>query len=250
VGPGETHVFDLGSMTTWQGKAEAIEYRISGAPASFVVTLQGAQLTVRGNDNAAPGTVESVSVEVTSHPGVTPARITLRVGAAPSTLPQGGQAAQQCSQASGSSCTIDVIGAPGEVNPLPSTPLQLVSVTASSACAGVTFAVASASRVVASWDGDAPGATCSARFTVRDAQGRQTAAGRDGSVVLDLLGFPRARVDRADGLCRRQPDAACRSGRGADLVPVGHGFRRPRGWPERRDVFGAGRLPGDLRSQR
>ena len=192
VGPGETHVFDLGSMTTWQGKAEAIEYRISGAPASFVVTLQGAQLTVRGNDNAAPGTVESVSVEVTSHPGVTPARITLRVGAAPSTLPQGGQAAQQCSQASGSSCTIDVIGAPGEVNPLPSTPLQLVSVTASSACAGVTFAVASASRVVASWDGDAPGATCSARFTVRDAQGRQTAAGRDGSVVLDLLGFPRA----------------------------------------------------------
>jgi hypothetical protein len=34
---------------------------------------------------------------------------------------------QQCSQASGTSCTIDVIGAAGEVNPLPSTPLQVVS---------------------------------------------------------------------------------------------------------------------------
>lgn len=192
VAPGDTFVFDLGAMTSWRGRAEPISYRISGTTSSFALTLQDSQLTVRGGDGAAPGTVESVAIEVTSHPGVTPARLTLRVGAAPSTLPQGGQAALQCSQATGSSCEVEVIGAPGEVNPLPSTPLTVVAVTATSACTGVSFAVASPTRVVASWDGDAPGATCSARFTVRDAQGRQSAAARDGVVALDLLGFPRA----------------------------------------------------------
>lgn len=192
VAPGETYVYDLTSMTTWQGREEPIQYRVEDTARSFELTLAGSQLTIRGNDNAAPGTIESVLVEVTSHSGVAPARITLRVGAAPSTLPQGGQASQQCSQASGSSCAITVIGAPGEVNPLPSTPLELVSVAASSACVGVSFSVASPTRVVASWTEDAPGATCTATFAVRDAQGRQTAAGRDGTVVLDLQGFPRA----------------------------------------------------------
>jgi hypothetical protein len=192
VAPGQTQVYDLSSMTTWQGAPEAIRYRVADTSTAFAVTLEGAQLTVRANDNATPGTVDSVMVEVTSHPGVTPARISLRVGAAPSTLPQGGQISQQCTQASGSSCTIDVIGAPGEINPLPATALQLVSVASSSACAGVSFAVASPSRVVASWADDTPGATCTASFTVRDAQGRQSAAGRDGTIVLDLHGFPRA----------------------------------------------------------
>ena len=192
VAPGDTYVYDLTAMTTWRGAAEAIQYRIAGTAASFTLTLDGTQLTVRAADNAAPGAVEGVTVEVTSHPGVTPARITLRVGAAPSTLPQGGQLTQTCSQASGSSCAVDVVGASGEVNPLPGTPLQVVSVTPTSTCVGVTFAVASASRIVASWASDAPGATCSARFTVRDAQGRQSAAGRDGSVTIDLQGFPRA----------------------------------------------------------
>lgn len=192
VAPGETHVFDLASMTTWQGPAEPIQYRVAPTATSFEVALAGSQLTVRGADSATPGTVESVLVEVTSHPGVAPARITLRVGAAPSTLPQGGQRSQQCSQASGTSCVIDVVGASGEVNPFSSTPLQLVAVAASSACVGVSFSVASPTRVLASWTEDAPGATCSASFTVRDAQGRQSAAGRDGVVTLDLQGFPRA----------------------------------------------------------
>lgn len=192
VAPGQTHVYDLSSMTTWQGQPEPIGYRVTDTAPSFAVTLEGSQLTVRGNDDARPGAVEGVLVEVTTHPGVAPARITLRVGAAPSALPQGGQASLQCSQASGSSCTIDVIGAPGEVNPLPSTPLQVVSVASASACAGVSFAVASPTRVVASWSEDTPGATCVATFTVRDAQGRQSAAGRDGVIMLDLHGFPRA----------------------------------------------------------
>ncbi len=191
VAPGQTQVFDLTSMTSWQGRAEPIQYRIAPTAASFTLSLSGTQLTVRGNDTATPGTVESVIVEVASHPGVPPARITLRVGAAPSTLPQGGQRTQQCTQAAGSSCTIDVIGTPGEVNPLPSTPLQVVSVAAST-CVGVTFAVSSPKRITASWTEDAPGASCSASFVVRDAQGRQSATGRNGVVTLDLQGFPRA----------------------------------------------------------
>ncbi|MGB4777014.1 Ig-like domain-containing protein, partial [Microbacterium sp.] len=171
VAPGQTHVFDLAAMTAWQGRQEAIEYRIADAAASFDVVLDGARLTVRGHDDASPGVVEGVVVEVTSHPGVTPARIALRVAAAPSTLPQGGSAQQQCSQASGSSCTIEVVGAPGEVNPLPGTPLEVVGVAPAGACTGVTFTVASPTAVTASWTPDAPGARCAATFTVRDAQG-------------------------------------------------------------------------------
>lgn len=192
VAPGQTQSYDLTSMTSWQGRAEPITYQIADTAPSFDVQLAGSVVTVRGNDDAVPGSVETVGVEVTSHSGVAPSRITLRVGAAPSTLPQGGQASQQCSQASGSSCTITVIGAAGEVNPLPTTALQVVAVSAASACTGVSFAVAGPSQVAATWHDDAPGATCSARFTVRDAQGRQSSAGRDGTVVIDLQGFPRA----------------------------------------------------------
>lgn len=192
VAPGASHVLDLTAVTTWHGRAEPIQYQVTDTAASFDVTLEGAALTVRAHDNAPPGSVESVTVEVVSHPGVTPSRVTLRVGAAPSTLPQGGSTTQQCSQASGSTCTIEVIGASGEVNPLPTTALQLVSVAPSGVCTGVTFAVTSPTRVTATWTTDAPGATCSASFTVRDAQGRQSAGSRDGRLLLDLQGYPQA----------------------------------------------------------
>ncbi len=81
---------------------------------------------------------------------------------------------------------------PGEVNPLPRTPLEVVSVRPTSACTGVGFDVASSSSVRASWTADAPGATCAASVTLKDAQGRSTAGTRDARVVLDLQGFPRA----------------------------------------------------------
>ena len=192
VAPGDTHVLDLSTLTTWQGRPEAIQYAVADTAASFTVTLDGALLTVRGDDDASPGTVESVLVEVTSHAGVAPGRITLRVGAAPAVLPQGGQVSRQCSQASGISCAIDVIGVTGEVNPLPSTPLVLVAVAPTSTCTGVTFQVASPTRVVATWTDDAPGATCTTSFTVRDAQGRQSTAARNGALTLDLQGYPAA----------------------------------------------------------
>jgi len=192
VAPGDTQVFDLGTMTTWQGAPEAIAYRIDGAPASFDLSLDGSRLTVRGRDAAVAGTVESVLVQVTSHPGVAPARISLRVGAAPSTLPQGGSVQQQCSQATGSSCTIDVVGTAGEVNPLPGTPLQVVAVAPAAACTGVTFSVVSPTQVAAAWTQTGTDAACAASCTVRDAEGRQSAGSRDGRIFLDLQGYPRA----------------------------------------------------------
>ncbi|MDW4573855.1 Ig-like domain-containing protein [Microbacterium sp. M3] len=194
VGPGETATFDLKNMTTWQLREdwEGIQYALQHSGAAFEVSQAGSVVTVTGADRAVPGSEEAVLVSVTSHPAVTPARLILRVGAAPSTLPQGGSVVQQCSQASGSSCTIPVIGANGEVNPLPGTPLELVDVRQTGACAGVGFQVASSGSVTATWTADAPGATCTASFSVRDAQGRVTNSERDGRVLLDLLGYPKA----------------------------------------------------------
>ncbi|TDN90606.1 Ig-like domain-containing protein [Microbacterium sp. BK668] len=193
VGPGETTTFDLEQMTTWQLREGwgDIRYAVDYAGSAFEVTQSGSTLTVTGADRAVPGTEDAAIVRVTSHNAVVPARLLLRVGAAPSTLPQGGSATQQCSQAAGSSCTIQVIGAPGEVNPLPRTPLEVIEVRPVGACVGVSFQVASPTSVVASWAADASGATCSASYSVKDAQGRRTNAERDGRILLDLLGYPR-----------------------------------------------------------
>lgn len=194
VGPGETATFDLRDLTTWQLREdwEGIEYELDYSGFAFDVSLEGSTVTVTGADRAVPGFEEAAIVGVSSHPLVAQVRLILRVGAAPSTLPQGGSAVQQCSQASGSSCTITVIGAGGEVNPLPRTPLEVVDVRPTGACVGITFRVASATSVLASWKADAPGATCTATFSVRDAQSRVTNAERDGRVLLDLLGYPKA----------------------------------------------------------
>lgn len=195
VGPGETKTFDLRNMTSWQlGREDwaGIRYAIGDSGSAFQVSLDGSTVTVVGDDRAVPGTDTAAVVSVTSHNAVAPARLVLRVGAAPSTLPQGGTTSSQCSQAQGSSCTIGVIGISGEVNPLPRTPLEVVGVRPTAACTGVDFSVASPTSVVASWNADAPGATCSASVTLRDAQGRTTASTRDARVVLDLLGYPRA----------------------------------------------------------
>jgi hypothetical protein len=193
VGPGETATFDLRNMTRWQLREdwEGIEYALAYGGGAFEVALEGSTVTVTGADGAVPGREEVVAVSAPSHPNTAPSRLILRVGAAPSTLPQGGSAAQQCSQAGGSSCTITVVGAPGEVNPLPRTPLAVVDVRPVGACVGVSFQVSSSRTVTASWTTDAPGATCAATFSVVDAQGRRTAGERDGRLLLDLQGFPK-----------------------------------------------------------
>ncbi|KRA25627.1 hypothetical protein ASD65_15285 [Microbacterium sp. Root61] len=194
VGPGQTVTYDLTTMTTWQLRSDwsSIAYSVEYGGGSFAISADGSILTITGADRAVPGAEEAAVIGVSSHPGVAPARLILRVGAAPSTLPKGGTVVQRCSQASGSSCTFAVAGASGEVNPLPRTPLEVVEVRPTGSCVGVTFAVASASSVTASWTTDAPGATCSATFSVRDAQGRRTNGERDGAVLLDLQGYPKA----------------------------------------------------------
>ncbi|MDF2991291.1 MAG: hypothetical protein K0S37_1805 [Microbacterium sp.] len=196
VGPGETTTFDLRNMTSWQlGREDwnGIRYALEYSGSAFSsVTLDGSTVTVTGADRAVPGAENAAVITVTSHDAVAPARLLLRVGSAPSTLPQGGTTSRQCSQADGSSCTIPVVGADGEVNPLPRTPLEVAGVRPTGTCTGVSFAVASDSSITASWTGDAPGATCAASVTLRDAQGRATAGSRDARVVLDLQGFPRA----------------------------------------------------------
>ncbi|WP_292829207.1 Ig-like domain-containing protein, partial [Microbacterium sp.] len=194
VGPGETATFDLRNMTTWQLREDwsGIRYALEYSGSAFAVSLNGSIVTVVGADRAVPGAEEAAVVSVTSHTSVAPVRLILRVGAAPSTLPQGGSATRQCSQAAGSSCTISVIGASGEVNPLPRTPLTVIDARPTGACVGVSFQVASPTTVLASWSQDAPGATCSASFSVQDAQGRRTNAERDGRLLLDLQGYPKS----------------------------------------------------------
>ncbi|MDT0185071.1 Ig-like domain-containing protein [Microbacterium sp. ARD31] len=194
VGPGETATYDLRDMTRWQLRSDwdAVSYAVSYEGTAFEVTQRGSTVTVTGADRALPGAEELATVSVTSHPDAASARLILRVGAAPSVLPRGGTVERQCSQAAGSSCVIEVVGAAGEVNPLPGTPLELADVRATGSCVGVSFRVASPTAVAASWEADAPGASCTAAFSVRDAQQRRTNGERDGRVTLDLLGFPKA----------------------------------------------------------
>ena len=217
IAPGSRADFDLRTLTSWQGRDEwdRIAYALDYSGSSFVIDAEDGRLTITGTDSAVPGTQESITVSITSHTGVEPVRLLLRVGAVPSTLPIGGTLAQTCSQAGASSCVIPVVGAAGEVNPLPGTPLEVVGVAATGACLGVTFSLASSSAVLAEWTDEAPGATCTAAFTLRDAQGRTTGGGRDGSLLLDLQGFPQAptsvrQVAYADGAVtlRVDPGAA------------------------------------------
>lgn len=192
VAPGETATYDLVRLTGWQSRADwaAIRYQVDDVAASFDVALAGSVLTIVGHDDAVPGAEEYVVVNVTSHAAVAPARLTLRVGAAPPSLPAGGSVVQQCTQSAGASCAVTVVGALGEVNPLAGTSLELVEVRPTGVCTGISFAVTSPSQVTASWTPDAPGATCTASFTLRDAQGRRTTGERDGRLVLELQGFP------------------------------------------------------------
>ena len=194
IAPGASADFDLRALTSWQGRDEwdRIAYAIEYPAASFTIDEAAGRLAITARDAAVPGTQEAVTVSVTSHTGVEPVRLLLRVGAAPSVHPHGGTLTQTCSQAGASSCVLPVVGAAGEVNPLPGTPLEVIGVSATGGCVGVTFSIASTSAVRAEWTDDAPGATCTASFALRDAQGRTTGGGRDGALLLDLNGYPQA----------------------------------------------------------
>ncbi|SDQ04790.1 Ig-like domain-containing protein [Microbacterium sp. cf332] len=194
VSPGATQTYDLAQMVQWAGRADwpSLRYDASYGGDQFRVTVEGSTATLTAVDTARPGRQEPVSVSLPSHGDAGPANLLLTVGPAPSTLPKGGSAVQTCSQSGGTtSCTIEVIGGAGEVNPLPGTPLRLVGASGPGNCTGVSFSRASDTAVRASWQSDAPGAAaCTGTFTVEDAQGRQSSGARDGQVILDLQGLP------------------------------------------------------------
>lgn len=228
VSPGSTTTYDLRQMTGWAGREDwsRIAYAIGYAGDQFEVSLAGSQLTIRAKDASRPGREEPVTVSVPSHPLTAAANLTLTVGPAPSTLPKGGTVTQQCSQAGGStSCTIPVVGGGGEVNPLPGTPLTLVSVAGATNCAGVAFSVANATTVQASWRADAPGAgDCTGSFVVADAQGRQSSGDRNGQVVLDLQGLP-SDPGRMNWTSYTGSSVTLRVVPGANSYPAVTGFR-------------------------
>ncbi|MGC4175299.1 Ig-like domain-containing protein [Demequina sp.] len=192
LSPGATTTFDLAGMVSWPTGAAArdVEIALNYAGQQFDVRRSGDVLTITAQDRAVPGNVDGATVSLTSDPEVPAVSLTFVVGPAPSSLPKGANITRQCSQASGSSCAISVIGGPGEVNPLPGTPLELASVTPDVSCPNVTFTVSGNSTITAWWTADAPGATCTATFTVMDAQGRVSAGDRVGVLHLDLLGYP------------------------------------------------------------
>lgn len=194
VSPGETLTYDLVKMVTWTGGENwsELQLAVDAGGADFTTELAGTLLTIRGSDRVKPGTQQTATVSVLSSEGVSPAPLTIRAGPSPSTLPKGATITQQCSQADGTSCDINVIGAPGEVNPLPGTALELVSVDSPEMCPNVSFSVLGANTVRATWTDAAFGAACTANFVVKDAQERQSLGDRVGSVTLDLLGFPQA----------------------------------------------------------
>ncbi|WP_084128495.1 Ig-like domain-containing protein [Demequina sp. NBRC 110055] len=192
IAPGDTATFDLNGMVSWPVGAagRAVEFATTYQGEQFTVTPSGTSLQIAAADTAIPGSLDTVTVTLTSDPETPPVTLSLEVGPAPSALPKGGTVAKQCAQDEGSSCEITVIGATGEVNPLPGTPLELVSVSADGTCRGVSFEIASETAVRASWSDGAPGAVCDATFVVRDAQGRLSSGDRLGRVSLDLQGYP------------------------------------------------------------
>ncbi|MCK6081167.1 cadherin-like domain-containing protein [Microbacterium sp. EYE_5] len=194
VRPGETQTYDLGRMVRWAGVADdaALRFAADYSGDQFEVVAEGDRLTVTAADDARPGREEQVVVSLPSHPETPSAAVVLTVGPSPSTLPRGGSATRTCSQSDGStSCTIEVIGAAGEVNPLPGTALRVVAASSAGNCDGVRFSPAGERAVRASWSSDAEGAArCIGSFVVEDAQGRQSSGDRNGSVTLDLRGLP------------------------------------------------------------
>lgn len=191
VSPGETATYDLATMTTWAGVADqaAVHYAINAATGDFAVTMTDQRLTIIGNDDAVVGRDDRVTVSITSHEAVVPAVLTIRVGPAPALQPSGASYNKVCSQNEGDSCEITVIGGAGEVNPLPRSPLRVVSVTGGSECPGMTFSKASDSSVRATWASSVSG-RCSASVVLADKQNRVTAGERNATVTVDLQSYP------------------------------------------------------------
>lgn len=196
IAPGATESVDLyANMASWEGGREgnvgSLEYRIVHSGSAFIVTQNGAKLTVEARADARPGNTENVSVTVAQY-GETSASVRLVVGAAPPDSPRGATFTKQCVVTS-ANCTIDVVDISGEYDPFagkPGSGLRLVSLGVGARCDVASISAAGSEAITASWPGggQAPGGRCVIPFVVSDAQGRTGA----GTLTLDLQGFPQA----------------------------------------------------------
>jgi hypothetical protein len=191
---GDEIVVDLDKLVRWQGAEdyESLKFALTQNLTQFHYSFDDDQLlTLKARDEAVPGREETITLGITSHQNVASTRITLKVGPAPAVVPKGGTTTGECFQ-SRSSCTINVIGIPGEYNVF-DTPLTLNDVESTTTCPGVTLSRANDRSVAVSWTADAAGGKCEAHFTVRDAQKKVSSAGdRDGLVIVDFNGYPKA----------------------------------------------------------
>ena len=197
IAPGSSESVDLyESMTSWQGgrvgDTSILDYAATYAGSSFIVTQTAGVVSVEARADAKPGTRETVQVSISSYGGLTSA-ITLVVGIAAPDTPRGATFSKQCVVSAGPSCSITVIGQPGEYDPFAGkvgSGLTLVSVGTGApvSCAVATIAVSGATSLVATYPaGPKPaGGQCIVPYTIKDAQGRTGV----GQVTIDIQGYP------------------------------------------------------------
>ncbi|GAA2177449.1 Ig-like domain-containing protein [Leucobacter tardus] len=191
VAPGASEAIDLADMVVWRGEREgspaALRFEAGGSGGQFDTRLEGGVLQVAARADATPGRQQAVTVQVTGA-GDARGSLTLRVGTTPRDLPRGGTVALQCTV--DSDCRTDLVGVAGEHDPFAGKSgggLELVSVSGGS-CAVGTLAQQGDRGVRVAWGDRTTGGTCTAGFTVRDAQNRVG----EGTIELDAQGVPDA----------------------------------------------------------
>ncbi len=184
--------YDLLNMVDWAGKEDddSLEFVINYTGDQFSVVPNGHEITLYALDTATPGREDTVRVSLSSHPDVASAALSLKVGPQPAELPKGGTATKNCKQTD-ATCTIKVIGIPGEVN-VYRTPLTLSSVSVPASCTGISMEVADGNTIRISYTEEAPGGKCTASFVVKDPSGRPSSDDRNGTLLFDFQGLPKA----------------------------------------------------------
>jgi hypothetical protein len=196
INPGASETIDLyENLTTWEGGAvgdrSQLDYESQYSGSSFTVTRSGESLAIEARADAVPGTTETIRISVSNFGGLS-AAITAVVGIAAPDAPRGATFTEQCA-VSAPSCVVTAIGLPGEYDPFEGKAgggLKVISVSAGSGCSVASFSVTGTTQLTATWPAVAkpPGGTCTATFTVQDAQGRNGT----GEFTLDLQGYPAA----------------------------------------------------------
>lgn len=195
IAPGASETVDLKSLTAWEGGRVGDEsklvYVTSLVSDGFTLTQRGTTVTITATSGAVPGTRSSAVVTVAAYGGLR-SSIDLVVGQAIPDTPRGATVNASC-EASKGTCTVQLVGVPGEYDPFagkPGSGLTLVQVGGSGgpSCSVATVTSTDAKSATVTWPSAPrpPGGSCQVPFTVRDAQER---AGT-GLLKLELPGYP------------------------------------------------------------